>query len=386
MTGLSLQGHISKLHFLRYVVLACHGSFVNHHMNNLRLNATLKHGDVRILFPLSLRSLKIRPHLPIPVWQYDKPVSSLILNHRQSITTMDVEDTIRSDRTCQCYTNEYVDPHYKHVITGNLKALKCTEIENLLAKGVSYRLPNNNDIDSCLDSLRTTLENYCEQFIPKYMMKEFQPWITKILETSNKNLKDKEHLTTFNQTTINFTKLNYLKRRYVFSKVDKAGQNYAIICKNFYLKKVCEEVSLQFKDNHICTSSDTYEHSNYSTEQCINHMKNECKKLGLNTFEAEGISFLYLLPKFHKNPVKFRPIVASTKAITKTLSERLSVALKLVNKRIENYSNTITKCTRIRPYWIVKNNRPILDCLDKLLSKKKNAKTCLLYTSDAADD
>ena len=354
-------------------------NFVNHHMNNLRLNDTLlrlndtlKNGDVRILFPLSLRSRKIRPHLPIPVWQYDKPVSSVILNHRQSVTKMNVDETIRLDYSCQCINNEYMDPNHKHVITGNLKALRCSDVENILAKGVSFRLPNSNDIDSCLNSLHSNLQNYCETFTPEYRMKEFQAWIDKILEISYSNLIKREKYTKFEKETINNAKLRYLKRKYVFTKVDKAGQNYAVICKQFYLKKICQEVNLNLSNNQLQTQSDTYQLTTYSTEQCITHMKNECRKLGFSEFKTEGISYLYLLPKFHKNPVKFRPIVASTKAVTKNLSEKLSIALKLINRRIENYSNTITKCTRIRPYWIVKNNQPILDCLEKL-SKRKNA-------------
>ena len=163
-------------------------------------------------------------------------------------------------------------------------------------------------------------------------------------------------------------------------------------CKEFYSKLICNEIGLSLTNDKVITNSDTYEIVDQPPAHHITRLKKESQTLGIQPDESNlNLAYLYLLPKFHKNPIKFRPIVASTRSVTKELSYKLSIALKLIQNRLKNYCNTITKCTRINPYWIIKNNKPILDTLSKI-SKQRNAKSIntydftTLYTSINHDD
>ena len=48
-------------------------------------------------------------------------------------------------------------------------------------------------------------------------------------------------------------------------------------------------------------------------------------------------------PKFHKNPIKFRYIIASKTAVTKPLSRNLGYILKIFLSMITTYSNILEK-------------------------------------------
>ena len=92
-------------------------------------------------------------------------------------------------------------------------------------------------------------------------------------------------------------------------------------------------------------------------------------------FDAKKFNSLpriYMIPKFHKKPVKFRFIVASNNCSSKPLSNAISKALQKVRKDRQYASEKSEKFDGVNKYWIIDSSKPILDCLERLNEKHLN--------------
>ena len=69
-----------------------------------------------------------------------------------------------------------------------------------------------------------------------------------------------------------------------------------------------------------------------------------------------NIPFMYVIPKFHKIPTKFRFITSSVNCITKDISLLLNLILNELSDRIELESEF---------GWIIKNNKKVLESLEE---------------------
>ena len=74
---------------------------------------------------------------------------------------------------------------------------------------------------------------------------------------------------------------------------------------------------------------------------------------------------IYWIPKLHKNPVKFRFIIASKRCTTKILSKHVSSIFSLFQKQIDTYHKKSHYYSGIKSYWIVQNRDPILHAINK---------------------
>ena len=133
-----------------------------------------------------------------------------------------------------------------------------------------------------------------------------------------------------------------------------------------------KEIGIRFNGNEVCVESDTYELDDCSIFERILRLTSRSEVLGIEVAEeSQNLPFPYLLPKFHKNPVKFRTIVASMNTVTSPVSKKLAVALNLMLSRLKNYCVTIKICTKVNGFWVINSNLPILETLSKLSRQKK---------------
>ena len=157
------------------------------------------------------------------------------------------------------------------------------------------------------------------------------------------------------------SKLKTLQDSFVITVVDKASQNLAFICKKFYISQICKEIGLN-ENIHL---SKTYEQHNICVDEIISNFSTNCLDFQTEIPDiCKNLPFIQIIPKFHKKPVKFRTIISSSKAFTKPLSRKLCLALKLIQKRMQGYCKTIETYTKINPFWIIDNNKEILDIIN----------------------
>ena len=82
------------------------------------------------------------------------------------------------------------------------------------------------------------------------------------------------------------------------------------------------------------------------------------------------LPLIYMTPKFHKNPVKFRFIVASNDCSNKPLSNAISKSLKRIRIDRKYACEISQKFDGVNKYWIIDSSQPIIDCIVRLNEKQ----------------
>ena len=74
----------------------------------------------------------------------------------------------------------------------------------------------------------------------------------------------------------------------------------------------------------------------------------------------------------HKNPVKFRFIIAAPKCSIKPLSKSVTAIFKLFFSQIETYNKKSHFYSGVKTFWVVQNNEPVINSINKLNSRNSN--------------
>ena len=140
--------------------------------------------------------------------------------------------------------------------------------------------------------------------------------------------------------------------------IDKTSKNFAVICKQYYIECILDEVGFQNNGN------DTYEISQLGKNDIVEMLRKDSLKFNINSSdECLTLPFMQITPKMHKNPIGLRTIIASKRCVTKQLSQDIGKCLKLILYNLTKYCDTIHRCTGIQPNWIISNNKSVLDTL-----------------------
>lgn len=317
---------------------------------------------------------------PMITYSYDKPIGAKIFNYRQTIQNLDVQEFLQTGLQCNCNTSNFKNPYYQHIITGDLNIIENIELRNLISKGPKFRITKLVSIDECIIKFTESLNKYIVETTIKTKSNPnmYETWKTTIIE----NFKIQHNSTCANiildNNILSFSAREYLKKfqeTFVITVVDKASQNFAFICKYFYLSQIIKELEYLQPIN-----SGTYKIIDKNENDIINEQIQYSEKVNIPVLDIyKKLPFIYIIPKFHKNPIGFRTIIASSYAATKPISSRLCHGLKIIQLRMQRYCKTIETSTRgINPFYIINNNQPILDCFQHV-NKKHNALNISTY-------
>ena len=80
---------------------------------------------------------------------------------------------------------------------------------------------------------------------------------------------------------------------------------------------------------------------------------------------------MYWIPKLHKVPVGNRLIIASPKCSLKPLLKDVTPILKLFQNQIKSFHDKNRIWTNVSNFWIIQNNTPVVERIDKINQKKK---------------
>ena len=107
--------------------------------------------------------------------------------------------------------------------------------------------------------------------------------------------------------------------------IDKVLNNFAFICKKYYISKILTKVGL-FNSEYK-----THSKASHSVKEIIQANTNYCKKFKLNITELDkSLPIMYWLPKMHKTAICPRRFVALKNWSTKLLSDTLSKIFKMI--------------------------------------------------------
>ena len=167
--------------------------------------------------------------------------------------------------------------------------------------------------------------------------------------------------------------LNKLQEKYVIVPIDKTSNNYAFVCKKFYIAKLLDEVGFLHGD------SSTYKTSILPPDHFIKKNVEFCSKFGYKVSDRQKcLPTMYWMPKMHKNPIGSRFIVASKICSTKKLSADVSKIFKLFFNQVRNFHDKSKFYSSYNKFWVVDNSSSILSKINKC-NVKKNAKSIATF-------
>ena len=157
--------------------------------------------------------------------------------------------------------------------------------------------------------------------------------------------------------------------KFVVVPIDKATANIALICKRIYAAVIVKELGLG-PNNATATYEEIRENS---SDIVSNNIKDLQSKFGINEVSLDNhcLPNMYWLPKMHKHPIKPRFIIASPKSSIKPLSKAITSAFRLFYRQIENYNDKLRFYTGVNSFWVVQNNRPVINAMKKLNTRNK---------------
>ena len=141
--------------------------FGNKAMEAIRLSKMLKYSNMICKLP---RELQDSENVPVVTYKLDKPIRNKILNYREIVNTLwvDDEDTLGIGMdSCDCENSEFCDPHHGHIITGDLRIIKNNKLRKLRTKGSSYREPHTINFNKVLANNTSAINNFIEKNLIK---------------------------------------------------------------------------------------------------------------------------------------------------------------------------------------------------------------------------
>ena len=144
-----------------------------------------------------------------------------------------------------------------------------------------------------------------------------------------------------------------LQEHFVFTPVDKAGNNVSLVCKKFYYDTLHNEIE----------NSGNFESLDVNEQFLIDKVKKHISDSKLDKFISvkEKLPFLYWTSKMHKNPPNFRHITSGRDTILSSLSEKVGLCLQALLKCDKGNSKYIHKYHDYNDYFVVDNRDPVIE-------------------------
>ena len=347
----------------------CHIVFDNKAIDFINVQKILRDKEVLKSLPSYLRN-----DSPMVVYELTNSIHSKLFNYKKFVQSLDVDAFLADNNIlpCECHQSPFLNHDHNHIITGNLEIVTDSKLRNLIAKGPKFREPGQFSYEKAKDEILKGIDNCIKSWSNKtgITLDVFRDWKEKI------KLKIDDRISVLAQNTQqNFPALkdknakkclSELQEKYVIVPIDKASNNVAFICKRFYALMLCKELGI------TGLGSSTYTQVNQNLDEVIKHHCSKLKEHFNLTVDdnMQTLPDIYWTPKLHKNPVKFRFIIASKYCTLKSLSKNVSSVFSLFNKQIETYSKKSHYYSGVKSYWIISNRDPVLDTVRKSISRK----------------
>lgn len=286
-------------------------------------------------------------------FSYKPKISGLIHNQRKLIEELDanmIKDAFNNINCCSNIPKEHLKEN--HLATGNLSYLPNL-IQNSLVFGNNYRCKlqlTNEDIKEDIEKYslinrkritknfgvsptvaETIINNTNNRIFEKYLKIQTNAGI-------EENLYSQNELKHLKRTSINL----YKNQNTVICGVDKATNNSAVICRNLYIRKLCEDLGINTDANNqlILVGNETFKPTYESLDSIDRRLKALHRRFC--GYELDNkfckLPTYYLLPKFHKpgDKCKTRPI---SNCRDTYLAKSAEIAAKMLNHLRTHFIN-----------------------------------------------
>ena len=311
---------------------------------------------------------------PVIIYTYGRNIGSHILNYSKELRNSNIERYSEiEEMSCSCARSPFINNHFGHVISGDLNIIENEELRNLMNKGTKFRESPNPNFRKMEEQIIEALEVYVQKWSDKERMdvENFTSWKRKVIALVNIKLAQlKAKCRRYQQTGEILQKpaikaaLEELHRKYVICMVDKASNNFAIMCKKFYFMNQGKELGLDSGR----FGNETYLGIDESEDQLCLRLKDEISRKFdiLVPDDYLKLPVLYWIPKFHKNPIKFRFIAGSKNKVLTLLEVEIQKILNLLESHFKNYCEVIRQNSGYKYYFSINNTRQALDMLENV--------------------
>jgi len=345
--------------------------FVNKGINLLHLSSIFKENSVVNHLP---EILKTEENLPKVTTSLSPSIRNKVLNYKDVVSSInlnivDNKYVVDNMPQCHCHLSNFCDDHHGHIVTGDLRVIENNKLRKLLTKGPNFREPTFLNFSKCLQAVHTGVTEFVDNTITKFNLKKgsLDNWkneLMHLVENKVSSLKNKitpEVVKPILKDPVVLKYLDDLHSKFVLVPIDKASNNIAIICKQFYITRLLQEVGLS------SATSDTYSLDPSPAVDIINTNVDLCKSFNLDVPEKlKSLPFMYWTPKMHYSPSRARFIVASASCSTKPMSQVVSIIFKKIFKQIQNFHRKSIFYKNYNRFWVIENSKPMLECLNKL--------------------
>ena len=310
--------------------------FKHKYMDTLQIPQLVNDQNLIACFP-------IKETYPKITFRYSQTLGSMAFNYAKFAKEILIEDL--EQYSCECHNSIFKDEFHNHIVTGNLDVLDDNELIDVFKFGSKFRVIPRLDTNDILTNINNSLNEYVHKLSFRHNMNigHFGEWKAKFMQLIRNKISNTPNIfpCTINQRVLR-NKLNALQDKFVITPVDKAGSNFGFVCKKYYAQTLISEIN----------ASDTFEVSGTTLNNVKYLFINFLKRF--NIVPSVKIPFMYCMPKFHKNPIKFRFITSSFDCINKDISIILNLALDILYDKVESESGNS---------WIIRNNSKVLETL-----------------------
>ena len=354
----------------------CNIFFDNKGIEFINLARILRDPEITSLMP----NTAVKFSTPMVTYKLGLPISCKIFNFNKFVNSLDLDDFINNPTSlpCDCHDFPFADEHHKHIVTGDLRLVTNNALRKIFNKGPKYRDSKTINLNKARTCILNGLEDCVNTFCNKHGINKscFTEWVSNIKEKINSRIKVlNENLNIYHQENSldspDIKKaLDFIHSKYVVVPVDKASGNIALVCKRFYALVIAKELGLGLNNSTQTYCSIDNISGNEIIESNIKHLKS---KFGIDNIPKENhcLPNMYWLPKIHKSPIKARFIIASPKSSVKPLSKAITSVFQLFYKQIESYNDKCRYFSGVNNFWVVQNNKPVIDAMTKLNSRKR---------------
>ena len=321
---------------------------------------------------------------PIVTFQLEPPVSRNIFNYSKElrILTLPILQNILN-APCACDNSIYKYQPAGHIITGDLNIIQNATLKNIMTQGTKYRLPQDVNWQEVKQEGVDVMEQFLQSMLRKnYRIQHIQQYrelFTYILQQRLAHAETRDNICTV-QTTMPIRAIKELQQKYVFVPADKATNDYVITCKKYYLQVMCIDMGVDPRTGNV-TGNDIYEHChNQTVEQTIEFLKRLSNSYGIQVGQNnETLPMIFMTPKLHKNPYKFRTIAGATFAASKPLHLVALNILKKLDTYLQNLCRKIRMHTGLNYYWAINSS---LTFINRVTDFRTNHRPESLYSGD----
>ena len=332
------------------------------------------------------------PTPPTVIFTRTPSIGSKIFNYKKVVQDLQANEWCDSNHTCDCSNSPFTDPNHGHVVTGNLNVVNNHKLRGLLSKGPSYREANKIDWGKVFLCIKRGVvdcaKSWCQnQNMDVCVLTEWKSRLLMAVRSKIRVLK-KHHRRQSNKILdddVVKTFLTDFHQKFVITPTDKAGNNFSIVCKKFYILCLLKELGISNTEKKGGNKTYTCMERKSELDVVKKHIK-YMDRHGITLISTQkSLPFLYWIPKMHKNPSKQRYIAASHSCSTKPLSKMITYCLKLIQQTHTNYCNRIAKTRGFNRMWIVDNSVEVLkkisECNRKHVRNVRTYDFSTLYTS-----